>query len=212
MSNLVRLYKTQYPSPTPEIEAAVEDIDLDFIVQDLPKLLNSMKIGSERLYEIVLSLRNFSRLDESKVKKVDIHKGIESTLIILEHRLKEQMDRPEIRLIKDYSNLPLIECYAGQLNQVFMNILANAIDALEDSIQLGQLKERSPMISIKTAQIDSEWITIQIADNGPGIRPDIEARLFEPFFTTKPASKGTGLGLSISYQTVSYTHLRAHET
>ena len=206
LSNLVRLYKTQYPSPTPEIEAAVEDIDLDFIVQDLPKLLNSMKIGSERLYEIVLSLRNFSRLDESKVKKVDIHKGIESTLIILEHRLKEQMDRPEIRLIKDYSNLPLIECYAGQLNQVFMNILANAIDALEDSIQLGQLKERSPMISIKTAQIDSEWITIQIADNGPGIRPDIEARLFEPFFTTKPASKGTGLGLSISYQIICEKH------
>ncbi len=177
--DLLRLYQTEYSSPTPEIEAAIEDIDLDFIAEDLPKLLKSMKVGSERLREIVLSLRNFSRLDESKVKEVDIHTGIESTLMILENRLKTQPARPEIRVTKDYGNLPVIECYAGQLNQVFMNILANAIDALEDSIQVGQLKERSPMISIKTAPVDTEWITIQIADNGPGISTDIQTSEFE---------------------------------
>ncbi|NES02964.1 MAG: histidine kinase [Okeania sp. SIO2F4] len=204
--DLLRLYQTEYPSPTPEIEAAIEDIDLDFIAEDLPKLLKSMKVGSERLREIVLSLRNFSRLDESTVKEVDIHRGIESTLMILAHRIKSQPHRPELQVTKDYGNLPLIECYAGQLNQVFMNIFANAIDALEDSIQLGQLKERSPMISIKTAQVDTEWITIQIADNGPGIRTDIQTRLFDPFFTTKPVGKGTGLGLSISYQIICEKH------
>ena len=204
--DLLDLYQSQYPSPTPEIEAAIEDIDLDFIAEDLPKLLKSMKVGSERLREIVLSLRNFSRLDESILKEVDIHTGMESSLMILEHRLKTQPDRPEIQVTKDYGNLPLIECYAGQLNQVFMNIFANAIDALEDSIQLGQLKERSPMISIKTAQVDTEWITIQIADNGPGIRTDIQTRLFDPFFTTKPVGKGTGLGLSISYQIICEKH------
>ena len=203
---LLDLYQTQYPTPTPEIEAAIEDIDLDFLAEDLPKLLKSMKVGSERLREIVLSLRNFSRLDESTVKEVDIHTGIESTLMILAHRIKSQPDRPELRVRKDYGNLPLIECYAGQLNQVFMNIFANAIDALEDSIQLGQLKERSPMISIKTAQVDPEWITIQIADNGPGIKTDIQTRLFDPFFTTKPVGKGTGLGLSISYQIICEKH------
>ena len=204
--NLIRLYQTEYSSPTLKIEAAIKDIDLNFISQDLPKLLNSMKIGSERLHEIVLSLRNFSRLDESKVKEVDIHTGIESTLMILEHRLKAQLSRPEITVTKDYSNLPLIECYAGQLNQVFMNILSNAIDALEDSIRVGQLKERLPMISIKTVQVDTEWITIQIADNGPGIKPNLQARLFDPFFTTKPVGKGTGLGLSISYQIIYEKH------
>ncbi|MGD1804288.1 CHASE domain-containing protein [Dapis sp. BLCC M126] len=203
---LLDLYQTQYPTPTPEIEAAIEDTDLDFIAEDLPKLLKSMKVGSERLREIVLSLRNFSRLDESIVKEVDIHTGIESTLMILAHRIKSQPHRPEIQVTRDYGNLPLIECYAGQLNQVFMNILANAVDALEDSVKVGQLKERSPIISIKTAQVDTEWITIQIADNGPGIKTDIQTRLFDPFFTTKPVGKGTGLGLSISYQIICEKH------
>ncbi|MEB3342915.1 CHASE domain-containing protein [Okeania sp.] len=204
--DLVKFYQTEYPDSSSEIEAVKEDIDLDFIAQDLPKLLESMKIGSERLHTIVLSLRNFSRLDESKVKEVDIHTGLESTLMILEHRLKTQPDRPEILVTKDYGDLPLIECYAGQLNQVFMNILANAIDALEDSIRLKQLKERSPMISITTSQVDTQWISISIADNGPGIKSDIETRLFDPFFTTKPVGKGTGLGLSISYQIVCEKH------
>ncbi|WP_094671456.1 CHASE domain-containing protein [Hydrocoleum sp. CS-953] len=204
--DLIYLYQTQYPTPAPEIEAAIEDIDLDFIAEDLPKLLKSMKVGSERLREIVLSLRNFSRLDESTVKEVDIHTGLESTLMILAHRIKSQPHRPELQVTKDYGNLPLIECYAGQLNQVFMNILANAIDALEDAIEEGKLKERSPMISIKTAQVDTEWITIQITDNGPGIKTDIQTRLFDPFFTTKPVGKGTGLGLSISYQIICEKH------
>ena len=204
--DLISLYQTEYSSPTAEIEEALEDMDLDFIAQDLPKLLNSMKIGSERLRKIVLSLRNFSRLDESTVKEVDIHTGIESTLMILEHRLKSQGACSEIRVAKEYGNLPLIECYAGQLNQVFMNILANAIDALEDSIRAGQLKDRSPMVSIKTVQVDTQWITIHIADNGPGITPDIQNRLFDPFFTTKPVGKGTGLGLSISYQIICEKH------
>ena len=204
--DLLHLYQTQYPATTPDIEAAIEDIDLDFINQDFPKLLNSMNIGAERIHEIVLSLRNFSRLDESGVKNINIHTGIESTLMILEHRLKAQLDRPEIQLDKDYGNIPLIECYAGQLNQVFMNIFANAIDALEQSILAGSFQERSPIISIKTAQIDADWITIQIADNGPGIATNIQSRLFDPFFTTKPVGKGTGLGLSISYQIISERH------
>ena len=204
--NLIQLYQVEYPSPTPKIEAAIEDIGLDFVVQDLPKLLNSMNVGSTRLHEIVLSLRNFSRSDESKEKEVDIHTGIESTLMILAHRLKTHLAHPEIMVTKNYGNLPLIECYAGKLNQVFMNILANAIDALEDSILVGELKERSPIISIKTAQLNTEWITIQIADNGPGIAPDIKTQLFNPFFTTKPVGKGTGLGLSISYDIICDQH------
>ncbi|NES69701.1 MAG: HAMP domain-containing histidine kinase, partial [Okeania sp. SIO2D1] len=203
---LLDLYQTQYPVPTPDIEAVIEEIELDFIAQDLPNLLNSMKVGGERIQEIVLSLRKFSRLDQSVVKNVDIHTGIESTLMILDHRLKAHFDRPEITLKKDYGNIPLITCHAGQLNQVFMNILSNAIDALEDSMAVGKFKERSPIIFIKTAQVDAEWITIQIADNGPGIAPDVQTRLFDPFFTTKPVGKGTGLGLSISYQIIRQKH------
>ncbi|WP_293089308.1 CHASE domain-containing protein [Okeania sp. SIO3B5] len=203
---LLDLYQTEYPVATPDIEAVIEEIELDFIAQDLPNLLNSMKVGGERIHEIVLSLRNFSRLDQSVVKDVDIHTGIESTLMILDHQLKAHFERPEIQVKKDYGNIPLIKCYAGQLNQVFMNILSNAIDALQDSMAVGKFKERSPMIFIKTAQVDAEWITIQIADNGPGIAPDIQAHLFDPFFTTKPVGKGTGLGLSISYHIVREKH------
>ncbi|NET45094.1 CHASE domain-containing protein [Okeania sp. SIO2B3] len=203
---LLDLYQTQYPIPTPDIEAVIEEIELDFIAQDLPNLLNSMKVGGERIHEIVLSLRKFSRLDQSVVKDVDIHTGIESTLMILDHRLKAHFERPEIQLKKDYGNIPLIICHAGQLNQVFMNILSNAIDALEDSMAVGKFKERSPMIFIQTAQVDTGWITIKIADNGPGIAPDVQTRLFDPFFTTKPVGKGTGLGLSISYQIVREKH------
>lgn len=203
---LLDLYQTQYPVTTPEIEAVIEDIELDFMAQDLPSLLNSMKVGGKRIKEIVLSLRNFSRLDESEVKDIDIHTGIESTLMILDHQLKAHFERPEIKVKKEYGNIPLIKCYAGQLNQVFMNILSNAIDALQDSMAVGKFKERSPLIFIKTAQVDAKWITIQIADNGPGIAPDIQAHLFEPFFTTKPVGQGIGLGLSISYQIVREKH------
>ena len=204
--SLVNLYQTQYPQPVSVVENFINDIDLDFINQDLPKLLNSMKIGSERLSEIVLSLRNFSRLDESEVKKVDIHAGLDSTLMILNSRLKSQSHRAEIVVIRNYSDLPLVECYPGKLNQVFMNILANAIDALEDGIKSGKLTELSPQITIETSLIDSQWVAVEISDNGLGIPTEIQSRLFDPFFTTKPVGQGTGLGLSISYQIITEKH------
>ncbi len=159
-----------------------------------------MQIGSERIKEIVLSLRNFSRLDEAEYKEADIHAGIDSTLMILGHRFKPQNNLPKIEVIKQYSDLPEIACYAGQLNQVFMNILANAIDALNSS------KIAQPQITISTQIIDNKQIQIRITDNALGIPIDIRKKLFDPFFTTKPPGKGTGLGLSISYQIITEKH------
>lgn len=164
-----------------------------------------MKIGAQRIREIITSLRNFSRMDEAKMKKVDIHEGIDSTLMILEHRIKAKSDCPQIEIIKNYGNFPEIECYAGQLNQVFMNILANAIDALEERIESSSNFD-SPTICIKTELIESKQVKISISDNANGIPEDIKTRLFDPFFTTKPVGKGTGMGLSISYQIVVEKH------
>ncbi len=194
---LVALYQKYIPEPPEEIIQAIEDLDWDFVSQDLPKVLNSMEIGSQRIREIVESLRSFSRLDHSEIKAVDIHEGIESTLMILHHRLKAKSERKEIRVSKKYGKLPLVECYPGQLNQVFMNLLANAIDAVEDS--------SSPKISISTG-FQGNWIRIRIADNGIGISQETQAKLFDPFFTTKAVGKGTGLGLSISYQIIAERH------
>ncbi|MCC5641647.1 HAMP domain-containing protein [Nostoc sp. CHAB 5824] len=192
--NLVSLYQQHYPNPIYLIEENIEEIDLNFIHKDLPSLLASMKIGAERIREIVLSLRNFSRLDEADMKEVDIHEGIDNTLLILNHRLQR-----EIEVIKKYRDLPLVECYPAQLNQVFMNILSNAIDALLDqkahSVQ-------SKQIIIDTLNIDDIYIKVGIKDNGFGIPPEIKSKLFDPFFTTKPVGKGTGLGLSICYQII----------
>ncbi|MGB3651555.1 MAG: PAS domain S-box protein [Rivularia sp. (in: cyanobacteria)] len=202
---LLELYQQFYPQPHPEIQAEIETIELDFLQKDLTKILNSMQEGTKRIREIVLSLRNFSRLDEADFKKANIHQGIDSTLMILNNRLKAKPSFPEIQIIKEYDILPSIQCYPGQLNQVFMNILVNAIDALEDGIKNGH-KLLNPQITINTKLIKSRYIKISIADNGCGIPPNIQNKLFDPFFTTKEVGKGTGLGLSISYQIVVEKH------
>jgi PAS domain S-box-containing protein len=207
--NLLNLYLQHYPSPAPEIQEEIEAIDLDFLAEDLPKLLSSMMLGAERIRDLVVSLRTFSRLDEAQMKQVDIHEGIDSTLLILQHRLKAKPERPGIEVIKEYGNLPQVECYPGQLNQVFMNILANAIDALEEYSRLPLLSENRQhrsTIRIRTEKLNEDWIAIRIADSGSGIPEQVQQRLFDPFFTTKPVGKGTGLGLSISYQIVVEKH------
>jgi len=194
--NLLRLYQQEYPQPTEAIAEEIAEIELDFLREDLLKLLESMKIGSERIRQIVLSLRNFSRLDEAQMKLVDIHEGIENTLLILNSRLKHG-----IEVIKNYGELPEIECYPAQLNQVFMNILVNAIDALEESVDNSH-KSKISQILIQTQKLDSSQIMVRICDNGPGISPAIQSKLFDPFFTTKAPGKGTGIGLAICYQIV----------
>ncbi|MEG4021612.1 ATP-binding protein [Microcoleus sp. S13C4] len=206
---LVQLYQNYYPDPAPEIQAEAEDIDMEFIQTDLPKILDSMKLGTDRIRQIVLSLRNFSRMDEADFKAVDLHEGIDSTLLILQHRLKDKPERPAIQVIRDYGNLPLIECYPGQINQAFMNILANAIDALEEAnVQrtYQEIQENPNLITIRTAMIDSKWVKIAISDNGRGMPESVQKRLFDPFFTTKSVGKGTGMGLPISYQIVTEKH------
>ncbi|MGD1701410.1 trifunctional serine/threonine-protein kinase/ATP-binding protein/sensor histidine kinase [Dapis sp. BLCC M229] len=210
--NLITAYQNTYPKPTAEIEAIIDDIDLDFLVEDLPNLLGSMQTGSKRIRDIVASLRNFSRLDESQIKKADIHEGIESTLLILQHRLHSFEEEscgikyPEIKAIKNYGKLPLVTCYPNQLNQVFLNILNNAIDALNEVSIQGKNPDLTPTLTITTAITESRFIEIKIADNGPGIPPEIVNKIFDPFFTTKPVGSGTGLGLYISYQIVVERH------
>lgn len=203
---LVQLYEQHCGDRIPEIQELAEEIDLNFLIEDLRKLLKSMKVGAERIREIVLSLRTFSRMDEAEMKEVDIHEGLDSTLMILEHRIKAKPDRIAIKVLKEYGNLPLVECYAGQLNQVFMNILANSIDALEESLVNESEKLTTPQIRICTELMEGDRVKISIADNGLGISSAIKTRLFDPFFTTKAIGKGTGMGLSISYQIISDRH------
>ncbi|MEH2284982.1 MAG: ATP-binding protein [Nostoc sp.] len=200
---LIKLYQNHYPYPEVEIQNANKEADIEYLIEDLPKMLTSMKIGAKRIREIVLSLRIFSRLDEAEFKTVDLHEGIDSTLLILQHRIKVQNNRPEIKVLKEYGEIHQIQCFAGQMNQVFMNLLANAIDALEDAFQ----KELcpNPLIRISSEQVNDNVI-IRIADNGIGIPEEIQSRLFDPFFTTKPVGKGTGMGLSISYQIITEKH------
>ena len=207
--SLMELYEKHYPIPVSEIQNKAEEVDLAFLQDDLIKTLDSMKIGTDRIRQIVLSLRNFSRLDESEFKAVDIHEGIDSTLLILQHRLKAQPDRPEIHLVKDYGDLPPIECYPGQLNQVLMNILANALDALDEvnvKRTFQEIQAKPSQITIRTIAIDSQWAEIAIADNGSGMSEDIQHCIFNPFFTTKPIGKGTGMGMSISYKIITEKH------
>ena len=206
--NLLRLYRQHYSQPVSEIQAVLDNLDLDFLIEDLKKMLSSMNLGVGRMRQLALSLRNFSRLDQVEMKPVDIHEGIDSTLLILQSRLKPKQKNLGIDIVKEYGDIPLVEGYANQLNQVFMNLIANAIDALEEStiscqwpIVVGKTTNNLE-IRISTELVNSNWLKIQITDNGPGIPKSLQERLFEPFFTTKPSGKGTGLGLSISHQII----------
>ncbi|MEH2357996.1 PAS domain-containing sensor histidine kinase [Nostoc sp.] len=223
--SLLQLYQSHYPQPVLEIQDFAEQIELDFLKSDFPQIINSMKVGADRIREIVLSLRTFSRLDEAEMKAVDIHEGIDSTLMILQSRLKGNDQRLTIEIIKEYGKLPLVECYAGELNQVFMNILSNAIDALEEGVGTGDWGDKGdkgdkenkpcpmpnsqspiPTICIRTQLQEPNQVTIRITDNGLGISEDVKKQLFNPFFTTKPIGQGTGMGLAISYQIITERH------
>ena len=224
--DLLHLYSQHYPNPAPDIQERQNAIDLNFVTEDLPKLLDSMNVGAERILRIVLSLRNFSRHDEAAMKQVDIHSGIDNTLLLLQNQLKATETYQAIEVVKEYGNLPRVECYPGQLNQVFMNIISNAIDALEEKRSTSQgisSKESdfSPCIWIRTLwqgshcqeepttlneQQNTDSVVIQIVDNGSGMTEAVKAQLFDPFFTTKPVGKGTGIGLSISYQIIVEKH------
>ncbi|MEM6433697.1 MAG: ATP-binding protein [Cyanobacteria bacterium P01_D01_bin.115] len=205
----MHLYEQQYPQPSAKISQVAEEIEIEFLQEDLPKLLASMQLGTDRIRQIVLSLRNFSRMDEAELKAVDIHEGIDSTLMILQHKLKAGLDRPAIEVIRQYAELPPVECYAGQLNQVFMNILSNAIDALEEDHAgwiANELEAEPQQITIRTSILPNKWVEITIADNGIGISEVVKQRIFDPFFTTKPLGKGNGMGMSISYQIITQKH------
>ncbi len=206
--HLVELYQQHYPNPVAEIQQEREDNDLDFLAEDLPKILSSMSVGVDRICQIVQSLRNFSRHDDSQMKPVNLHEGIDSTLLILNHRLKGNGEMPPILIVKQYGNLPPVECFAGPINQVFMNILSNAIDALDDvnsQLTVEQISENTNQIKVCTEVVDN-FVEIKISDNGPGITEEVKQRIFDTFFTTKPIGKGTGMGLSISYQIIVERH------
>ncbi|MBN3958680.1 ATP-binding protein [Nostoc sp. NMS8] len=213
--NLITLSQECHSPLGAEIQTYIEKIDLGFIKEDLPKILSSMKIGTQRISNLVLSLRNFSRLDEAEKKAVDIHEGLDSTLLILQNRLEGEGNHPDIQVIKEYGNLPKVECYAGQLNQAFMNILNNSIDTLRESILGCNLLavnvkitgnqepiNNNPHIRICTEILDTNKVIIRITDNGCGMTEAVKQKIFDPFFTTKPVGSGTGLGMSISYQII----------
>ncbi|MBE9187206.1 PAS domain S-box protein [Microcoleus sp. LEGE 07076] len=207
LMKLLQMYRDEYPEPSAAIQQETEALEVDFLLDDLPKMLSSMQVGATRIRDIVRSLRNFSRLDESDMKNVNIHEGIDSTLMILEHRLKAQLvsvagteyRHPAIQLVKEYGQLPLVECYAGLLNQVFMNVIANAIDALQERV------ENQGIIRIRT-EVEGTFARIVIADNGPGISDRVKQRIFDPFYTTKPIGSGTGMGLAISHSIIVEKH------
>ncbi|MGQ4648962.1 response regulator [Lyngbya aestuarii] len=217
---VIKAYQQAYPNPTPEVQQITQEIEWDFLVEDWQKLMKSMQVGAERIHEIVCSLRSFSRRSASEIKLVDIHEGIDNTLLILRHRLRPEGNRPEIQVIKEYRQLPLINCYSSQLNQVFMNLLSNAIEALEDNwVVEGSKLGIMPKITISTEVkyqeniLDADeclWnssiVVIKITDNGPGVSKELQQQIFDPFFTTKPVGTGTGLGLSISHQIVVEKH------
>lgn len=205
---LVRKYQEIYPDADATIAQLIDQMDLEFIAQDLPKMIDSMKLGIERIRDVMHSLRSYSRIDSTEKQSTDLHKGLDSTLMILSHRLKASPDRPAIQVIKHYDSLPQVRCFAAQLNQVFMNLLANAIDALESSNQgrrYTEIEQAPNMITIAT-HLEADNAIIRIADNGAGMSPEVQQRLFEAFFTTKPDGKGTGLGLSICHQIVVDKH------
>ncbi|MEH2424419.1 MAG: ATP-binding protein [Nostoc sp.] len=210
--SLLDIYQRHYPQSAEAIEEFTNFIELDFLRSDFPKLFKSMLMGAERIRDIVLSLRTFSRLDEAEMKTVDINQGIDSTIMIIQSRLNPANQRLQIEVIKEYGSLPLVECYPGQLNQVFLNILVNALDALEDSALRGRWTTKkfnimdNPRIYIRTQLLEPDQVTISIADNGLGIPEDALKQIFNPFFTTKPIGQGTGMGLAISYQIITQKH------
>ncbi|MEG4283194.1 ATP-binding protein [Microcoleus sp. A006_D1] len=206
---LADIYEQQYPNPLPRVKEKLQSVDLDFIIEDLPKILSSMKTGADRIRDIVKSLRNFARLDEAEMKLADIHEGIDSTLMMLQNRMNPKPDYPGIEIIKKYGDLLKVECYPGQLNQVFINIFNNAIDAFEEDNEdppLPARKTNSKILRISTRVLDGKWVEIRIFDNGLGMTEAVVEQIFNPFFTTKPVGKGTGLGLSVCYQIITERH------
>lgn len=205
---LIQAYQKSAPTP-PELQAQMDSIDLEFVKQDLPQLLESMQVGIDRIMGIVRSLRTFSRLDEADIKTVDLHDGLDSTLMILSNRIKQDDTSDGVAIVKCYGDLPRVECYPGQLNQVFMNILTNALDAIEDENSQRLAQGRSPLpgqVTISTWMTEAQTVHIGILDNGPGMPDSVQQRLFDPFFTTKPIGRGTGLGMSISYRIITERH------
>ncbi|KAF3889417.1 MULTISPECIES: hybrid sensor histidine kinase/response regulator [Nostocales] len=212
--NIIKLYSKYYPQPHPEILKTIQVCELDFVLKDFPKVLESMQVGAERIRDIVLSMRYFSGYDQAYTQQGDLHKCLDSTLVILQSRLKEQPNRVAIEVKKEYGKIPPANCYPGQLNQVFMNLFSNAIDAIEEKSRIWE-EPFQPAIKICTQlsnsyqesqDRDKKWVEIRIADNGIGIAPHIQSSIFDPFFTTKPVGKGTGLGLSISYSIIVEQH------
>jgi len=203
------LYQESFPDPGEKIEENAEEIELEYLSEDLPKLIESMSLGIDRIRQISVSLRTFSRADNAAKVSVDIHEGIDSAVMILTHRLKANNPRPAIEIVKDYGDVPPVECYPGPLNQVFMNILANSIDAIEEQCRdrtPEDMKRWPPRVEIRTAIADNDNVIVRFKDNGPGIPDGIRDRIFDYLFTTKEAGKGTGLGLAISYQIVVEKH------
>jgi len=209
ITEYLQLYKEKFPSPGEEIEEKAEEMDIEYLLEDLPKMLHSMQVGCDRIQGISTSLRTFSRADKDYKVPFNIHEGIDSTILILKHRLKANEQRPAIKVVKEYGNLPPVECFPGQLNQVFMNILANAIDALEEfnrEQSFEKIKAQANCITVRTERQSKEWVTIRISDNGPGIADEIKGNIFDHLFTTKGVGKGTGLGLAIARQIVVEKH------
>ena len=207
IAQILQLYQQHYPEPAAEIEQAIAAAELEYALADLPEILDSMQVGADRIRDISASLRRFSRLDANTKVAANIHEGLESALLILGHRLKACNGRPAIAVLKEYSDLPEVECYPGQLNQVFMNILSNAIDALEMLTESERAEILpTPTIRIRTEVLERDRIIVCIRDNGPGMTVEIQQQIFDPLFTTKSTNRGTGLGLSISRQIVADTH------
>lgn len=205
--DILKCYQEIYPNPGRKITALSEELELDFIIEDLFKTLKSIHVGSERIHSIVLGLKTFSRFEQCDRKDTNLQEGLDSTLMLLQHRLKACGHRPSIQVHKDYHDLPQVSCYPGQINQVFMNILVNAIDAIEDChAQSPQNQPVAGKITICTTMANPQWVTISIADNALGMPEAVRSQIFNPFFTTKPVGKGTGMGLSISYQLIVENH------
>ena len=206
LKNLVELYQSEYPNPSGVIADEIEAIELDFLVKDLPKTLGSVRFGAERVRDIALALRNFVRSDDRQKQTTDLHELLDSAVLILNHRLKGNNHRDTIEVRRSYGGIPLIPCYPGPMNQVFMNLIGNAVDALDESASLNPMDEKELIITLSSQIVEDDQIQISIRDNGPGIPDKIKSLLFESFFTTKPAGKGTGLGLAIAQQIIEEKH------